>query len=173
MNQSSTALIPLLLSQPDYPASAHARDNHGDTPLHHASAAGSLKALRILLSAGADPMAKNAYDWSPLAYSQNVVAEVHFKNLVAELERAKIEGARGEREKKEEQMRRKGAGVRLVTGDDDTVMRPSIDTVRSDSITWSPIEKQLTTATYTPNLGKGGHWSDLLGGTRARASSGD
>ena len=84
--------MPLLLSHPTYPASPTARDDDGNTPLHHASAAGSLKALRILLSAGADPSTTNAQDWSPLAYSQTVAAEVYFKNLIAEFARARMDG---------------------------------------------------------------------------------
>lgn len=164
---SSTLLIPILLSDPDYPASVHSRDNKGDTPLHHASAAGSLKALRVLLSAGADPMATNSYDWTPLAYSQTVAAEVYFKNLVAEFERRKVEGAREERGRAEEQMRRKGAGVRLVTGDDESVaMRPSQD------LEWSPVDSR---GPFTPNFGSSGMWNDLTGAgiTRARALSGE
>lgn len=174
-NQASATLIPLLLSNPEFPASVHSRDNHGDTPLHHASAAASHKALWVLLSAGADPMAKNAYDWTPLAYSQTVAAEVYFKNLVVEIERRKVEGARGQRERREESMRRKGAGVRLVTGDDErdtprpsqetTRSRPSQDTARSE---WSPIESR---GAVTPSIGHSASW--LMSSTRARALSGD
>ncbi|KAL1303869.1 hypothetical protein AAFC00_000324 [Neodothiora populina] len=165
LHPSSTELIPLLLSHPTYPASVQSRDNKGDTPLHHASAAGSLKALRVLLSAGADPLAKNSYDWTPLAYSQTVAAEVYFKNLVMELERRKIDGVRGERERREEQQRRKGAGVRLVTGDDDGIaVRPSAE------YEWSPTTVR---GSYTPNLGGSSAWSELAGITRARALSGD
>ena len=106
----STALIPVLLCNPSHPASPHSRDMDGNTPLHHASASGSLKALRILLSAGANPLAKNNYDWTPLAYSQTVAAEVYFKNLVAEFERRKVEGMKAE----EERERQRAAGVRVV-----------------------------------------------------------
>ncbi|TKX21726.1 ankyrin repeat-containing protein 21 [Elsinoe australis] len=81
---SSAALIPLLLSHPEYPATVSHRDGKGNTPLHHASAAGSLKALRLLLEAGADPSAKNTDHWTPIAYSQTVQAEVYFKQLIAE-----------------------------------------------------------------------------------------
>lgn len=91
MHPSSTPLLPYLL---EASASPSARDNDGDTALHHASASGSLKALRILLSAGADPLAQNADHWTPLAYSQTVAAEVYFKNLVAEFERRRVEGQR-------------------------------------------------------------------------------
>ncbi|KAF2152686.1 ankyrin [Myriangium duriaei CBS 260.36] len=86
---SSSNLIPLLLSHPTYPASVHHRDHQGNTPLHHASAAGSLKALRMLLEAGADPNAKNASKWTPLAYSLTVQAEVYFKQLITEFDPAK------------------------------------------------------------------------------------
>ena len=125
LHPSSTPLIPLLLQNPTYPASPHSRDNNGNTPLHHASASGSLKALRILLTAGADPGAKNAYDWDPLAYSQTVAAEVYFKNLVAEFERRRSEGLPFEERKDEGGgggssglgRRKGGAGVRLITDD--------------------------------------------------------
>ncbi|PNS21698.1 hypothetical protein CAC42_1552 [Sphaceloma murrayae] len=81
---SSAPLLPVLLSHPEYPASVSHRDKKGNTPLHHASAAGSLKALRLLLEAGAHPGAKNNDDWTPLAFSQTVQAEVYFKQLIAE-----------------------------------------------------------------------------------------
>ncbi|GAB7347476.1 hypothetical protein MBLNU459_g4388t2 [Dothideomycetes sp. NU459] len=168
-NPASSSLIPPMLSHPEYPASPHSRDNQGDTPLHHASASGSLKALRILVSAGADPMAKNAYDWTPLAYSQTVAAEVYFKNLVAEFERRRIESVRDDRDKKDEALRRKGAGVRLVTDDGEASIRPSGEIVRSDSSTWSPVQ---TRGSFTPTLGKSGTWG-IIEGSRARASSGD
>ena len=119
----STALIPVLLGLGDegeggvvggtgrgLGASPHSRDADGNTPLHHASAAGNLAALRMLLAAGANPLAKNDYDWTPLAYSQTVAAEVYFKNLVAEFERRKVEGLRVG----EERERQRAAGVRLV-----------------------------------------------------------
>jgi hypothetical protein len=114
----STALIPVLLGLEDgegeggrsLAASPHSRDADGNTPLHHASAAGNLAALRMLLAAGANPLAKNDYDWTPLAYSQTVAAEVYFKNLVAEFERRKVEGLRVG----EERERQRAAGVRLV-----------------------------------------------------------
>ncbi|KAK5137205.1 hypothetical protein LTR08_000710 [Meristemomyces frigidus] len=109
-NILSTGLIGLLLGDLHCPASPHGRDGEGNTPLHHASASGSLKALRILLSAGANPLAKNNYDWTPLAYSQTVAAEVYFKNLVAEFERRKVEGAKPG----EERERQRAAGVRIV-----------------------------------------------------------
>lgn len=107
---NSTPLAPVLLNEPTYPASVHARDQDGNTPLHHASASGSLKTSRLLLVAGANPLAKNNYDWTPLAYSQTVAAEVYFKNLVAEFERRKVEGLRQE----EERERQRVAGVRMV-----------------------------------------------------------
>jgi len=110
----STALIPILLSHPTCPADPESRDHDGNTPLHHASASGSLKALRILLTAGANPLATNNYDWTPLAYSQTVAAEVYFKNLVAEFERRKVEGLRQE----EERERQRAAGMRVIVDDD-------------------------------------------------------
>lgn len=109
--ENSTALMPVLLGlEEPLAASPHSRDADGNTPLHHASAAGNLAALRLLLAAGANPLAKNHYDWTPLAYSQTVAAEVYFKNLVAEFERRKVEGMRVG----EERERQRAAGVRLV-----------------------------------------------------------
>jgi hypothetical protein len=175
LTPASTPLVPLLLSHPEYAASADRRDNHGDTPLHHASASGSLKALRILLSAGADPTATNAYDWTPLSYSQTVAAEVYFKNLIVELERRKADELRGEKERRDEAMKRKYAGVRLVTEDTEASWssRPSYDTVRSESSNSisSPVEQQRQA--LTPVVGKRTSWVGNLE-TRARAwSSGD
>ncbi|GAM85602.1 hypothetical protein ANO11243_036090 [Dothideomycetidae sp. 11243] len=72
-----------------FPASVDHQDYEGNTPLHHASAAGSLKALRILLEAGADPSGRNAGKWTPIAYSLTVQAEVYFKQLTSEFEAAK------------------------------------------------------------------------------------
>lgn len=113
-------------------------------------------------------MAKNAYDWTPLAYSQTVTAEVYFKNLVAEFERRKIESTRGDKERKEEHLRRRGAGVRLVTGEDDgATVRPSQETTRSSE--WSPVDSR---GAITPNIGQSGAWTEFVG-TRARAWSGD
>ncbi|KAG8628710.1 hypothetical protein KVT40_002575 [Elsinoe batatas] len=80
----SHLLIAPLLKHPTYPASVSHRDNQGNTPLHHASAAGALKAIRILMEAGADSNAKNNAFWPPLSYSQTVQAEVYFKGIIAD-----------------------------------------------------------------------------------------
>nr|POE52013.1 target of rapamycin complex 2 subunit avo2 [Quercus suber] len=115
-SRNSTALIPVLLASELGPcaANSNSRDHEGNTPLHHASATGSLKALRLLLLAGADASAKNNYDWTPLAYSQTVAAEVYFKNLIAEFDRRKTEGAKANEER--ERIVKAGAGstVRMV-----------------------------------------------------------
>lgn len=109
-NTASTSLVPILLSKGDASILPHIKDYEGNTPLHHASASGSLKALRILLAAGADPLAKNNHDWTPLAYSQTVAAEVYFKNLVGEFERKRVEGVR----MNEERERQRAAGLRII-----------------------------------------------------------
>ena len=96
----TVSLIPLLLSNIP-PASPSAYDNDGNTALHHASAAGELKSLRLLLQAGAAPFAQNAYSWTPIAYSSTVAAEVYFKNLVAEFEKRRVEGFRESKEGRE------------------------------------------------------------------------
>ena len=101
----TVTLIPILLSNIP-PASPTAYDNDGNTALHHASAAGELKALRLLLQAGAVPFAQNAYSWTPIAYSSTVAAEVYFKNLVAEFEKRRVEGLRDGRDGRD------GRGIR-------------------------------------------------------------
>ncbi|KAL9080153.1 MAG: hypothetical protein Q9159_007648, partial [Coniocarpon cinnabarinum] len=70
------------------PASAHpllsVRDTNGNTPLHHASAAGQLKTIRLLLQAGADGSARNAGTWTPVDYSASVSAEVYLRQVIKE-----------------------------------------------------------------------------------------
>lgn len=196
LHQASTPLIPLLLQHTVYPASVHSRDGVGNTPLHHASASGSLKALRILLTAGADPNATNAYDWTPLAYSQTVAAEVYFKNLIAEFAR---QGQEEEAARNKEpnlnpvpltrppsagaiatigatttERRRKVGGVRLITDDvhrsDKGVTGESGDAVTAGSKTWSPVQ---TRKAMTPTAGRGAApWYTAGDNTRPRAESG-
>ncbi|KAL1613638.1 Target of rapamycin complex 2 subunit avo2 [Neofusicoccum ribis] len=84
----TSGLLPHILSAP-YPCSPLAHDNDGNTALHHASAAGELKCLRLLLQAGANPHALNAYAWSPMAYSRTQAAKLYFEDLIAELDRAR------------------------------------------------------------------------------------
>jgi len=171
-NPAATALIPLLLGHAQFGASPHSRDYDGNTPLHHASASGSLKALRILLAAGANPLAKNNYDWTPLAYSQTVAAEVYFKNLVAEFERRRVDGAK----QGEERERRRAAGVRLVD-DDPGGTKPNDadeDEMIGDALKrhWSPVERKRP---GTPgSLSTPRHeWGLGLTHARTRSSSGD
>lgn len=85
-------------------------DNDGNTALHFASSNGHLLVLRTLLAAGADSERRNAWSWTPVAYSATVQAEVYFKGLVAEVERRK-------QVRRDAQERGTGAGVRLVVGD--------------------------------------------------------
>lgn len=83
-----------------------AADNDGNTALHHASAAGELKALRMLLGFGAEPLATNWASWTPVHYSATSAAESYFRGLIIEREKARAEGKRvalvEERERKEE-----------------------------------------------------------------------
>lgn len=69
-----------------------AQDHSGNTALHHASASGNLKALRALVVAGADPLAKNCSGWTPESYSVSVQAEVYFKSLINEWKERTAEG---------------------------------------------------------------------------------
>ncbi|KAI1170608.1 ankyrin repeat-containing domain protein [Nemania sp. FL0916] len=82
-------------------------DVKGNTALHFASSNGHIPVLRTLLAAGADPGKKNAENWSAVAYSATVQAEVNFKNLVAEVEKRR-------RAKHEAIENRKGGAVRIV-----------------------------------------------------------
>ncbi|KAF2455374.1 ankyrin repeat-containing domain protein [Lineolata rhizophorae] len=89
---STLALIPALLSPHlPAPASPAAHDASGNTALHHAAAWGQTAAMRALLHAGAPPLATNHFAWTPLAYARRVADEVYFKNLVAELEKRRVE----------------------------------------------------------------------------------
>lgn len=106
-----TSTIETLLA---HGATVHARDAEGDTCLHYASAWGNLKAVRVLIQAGADPLARNNDGWTPEYYSVTVQAEVYYRNLVAEWEKRRAE----ENVRIKEQRARSAAGVRLVTDDE-------------------------------------------------------
>ena len=105
-------LLSLSLSPPTNPSSPfpppnplQATDHSGNTPLHYASAYGSLKAIRVLLEQGADAGQRNVWAWTAVGYSASVQAEVYFKGLVG--------GGNGEGG------RRRGgsAGERMVAGE--------------------------------------------------------
>jgi hypothetical protein len=169
---NGAVLVPALLDDPHFPASPHSKDQDGNTALHHASAAGSLKALRLLVIAGADPHAKNNYDWTPLAYSQTVAAEVYFKTLMAELERARQDDVK----QSEERERAKSAGLRIVAAEDQVTPVTELDNdeMLKDALArhWSPIEKKR------PNTPGGGtsaryEWGAALTNMRTRSGSGE
>ncbi len=84
MAASPQLLVSTLIQQSPIPAPTllAAVDLDGNTALHYASAYGQLKAIRALLAAGANPGARNAYSWTPIAYSSTVQAEVYFRGLV-------------------------------------------------------------------------------------------
>jgi hypothetical protein len=105
-------LIPTLLNLS--PSILHTADISGNTAMHHASAAGELKALRMLLQYGANPLVQNAYSWTPVHYSATPAAEAYFKTLIIEFEKSKAEGKRIVVERE----RQRNAGVRLVTTED-------------------------------------------------------
>jgi len=58
-----TGLMQFLL---DHGADVHHRANNGETPLHEATATVSVKIMKLLLEAGADPRALNIYNKTPL-----------------------------------------------------------------------------------------------------------
>jgi ankyrin repeat protein len=95
----------------EVPALLQNADMDGNTALHFASSNGHLLVLRTLLAAGADSEKRNAWSWTPVAYSATVQAEVYFKGLVAEVEKRKLTKAHALENKT-------GAGVRMVDGGD-------------------------------------------------------
>lgn len=86
-----TSTIEALLS---FAADPNARDKDGNTCLHYASAWGNLKAIRVLVSAGADVGVRNWSGWGAEGYSVTVQAEVYFRNLVAEWEKRRVDEMR-------------------------------------------------------------------------------
>ncbi|KAH8703741.1 ankyrin repeat-containing domain protein [Talaromyces proteolyticus] len=85
MASEDTATVAALLA---HNASMALTDNAGNTALHHASAWGNLKAVRVLLSAGAPPFARNKANHSPLDYSITKQAAQYFQTIVSELGKA-------------------------------------------------------------------------------------
>ena len=118
-----TSTIETLLA---HDADVHAQDNKGSTCLHYASAWGNLKAVRVLIKSGADPLARNRDGWTPEYYSVTVQAEVYYRNLVAEWERRRAE----EEIRLKESRARSAAGVRLVDADADA------DDAESSELSW-------------------------------------
>lgn len=86
MGGHDTILQILLTYVPYGPTEAVRRaDAEGNTCLHFASGNGNLLVLRTLLAAGADVDKRNAWNWTPAAYSATVQAEVYLKGLVTEV----------------------------------------------------------------------------------------
>ncbi|KAL1963800.1 hypothetical protein VTN77DRAFT_7866 [Rasamsonia byssochlamydoides] len=83
-----TTTISTLIS---HNASVTCVDNAGNTALHHASAWGNLKAVRVLLSAGAPPLALNKANHTPLDYSVTKQAAQYFQSIMSDLERRKMD----------------------------------------------------------------------------------
>lgn len=179
-------LIPTLILHG--PSILTAADVNGNTALHHASAAGELKALRMLLQYGANPLASNSFSWTPVHYSATSAAEAYFKTLIIEFEKKKAEGKREMKERE----RQRNAGVRLVTDQEGmvgtaVVGRGSFESstgvvgerqrARDDAalaglpapgMEWSPVEKRRA---MTPTEGRG--WTFTPNGMRPRAETGE
>lgn len=170
-------LIPTLIVQDPSILTAH--DHLGNTALHHASAAGELKAMRLLLQYGANPLVANIYSWTPVHYSASSAAEAYFKTLIIEFEKKKAEGRR----ELQERQKQRSAGVRLVTDGDMLVGRKSSESERvrararddaglqglpAPGMDWSPVEKRRA---MTPTEGRG--WTFTPDGMRPRAETGE
>ena len=97
----------------------YSRDALWNTPLHHASAFGHLKTLRLLMSAGADDTARNKYSWTPVDYSASVAAEVYLKGLIRERDQVLHKGNPNARLRgaSDEKARVTRSGIRMVKGD--------------------------------------------------------
>ena len=95
-------------------ADVFAQDAKGDTCLHNATAWGHLKAVRALISAGADPLCSNYAGWVPHNYSLTVQADVYYRTLVAEWEKRKVE----EKIQQSERRGKGGGAVRLVSDEE-------------------------------------------------------
>lgn len=108
-------LMALLTLSPVPPATLlQAADLDGNTALHYASAYGHLKAIRTLMAAGANPIARNKSNWTAVSYSSTVQAEVYFKGLVMSQQQQQ-QLAEGQARRDGEGGRRGGAtGLRLV-----------------------------------------------------------
>jgi hypothetical protein len=111
-NLEDTSTLQVLLA---YHADVRAVDKVGSTCLHYATAWGNLKAVRVLVQAGADPLARNNDGWLPQYYSVTTQAEVYFRNLVAEWEKRQAEEELRHRQRLEAER----GGVRLVSEEDD------------------------------------------------------
>jgi len=84
-SSEDTATISTLLA---YNASLDFRDKAGNTALHYASAWGNLKAIRVLLAAGAAILPQNNAKQTPLDYSVTSQAARYFQNLITEFQGA-------------------------------------------------------------------------------------
>ncbi|KAF2402252.1 ankyrin [Trichodelitschia bisporula] len=162
-------LLSLMLTS-DPPADPTEHDLDGNTALHHASAAGELKALRVLLQHGASPRALNNYSWTPIAYSATHAAEAYFKQLVDEFEKKRVEAVQNGLVAGKEGRVRQG-GVRLVTSEEGWEGRRREGSLGQSEapmggLEWSPVERRAVTPT-----GENGMWGSY--GGRGRASSGE
>jgi hypothetical protein len=119
-NLEDTSTLQTLLS---HHADVRAVDKVGSTCLHYATAWGNLKAVRVLVQAGADPLARNNDGWMPQYYSVTVQAEVYFRNLVAEWEKRQAE----EEMRHKQRLEAEKGGVRLVSDDNDGTERTESD----------------------------------------------
>ena len=108
-------------------------DRNRNTPLHHASAFGHLKTVKILLSAGADDTAKNEDKWTPEAYSSSVAAEVYYRGLIKERDQSfqQRQGAARLRGTSDEKTRQVKPGIRMVrSGDGETDDMQQTESIR-------------------------------------------
>lgn len=145
-----TSTIEVLLAQH---ANVRAQDKDGNTCLHFASAWGNLKAIRVLIEAGADPLCSNNAGWPAEYYSLTVQAEVYYRNLVAEWEKRRTDD---EARRKEASAR--GPGVRLVTKDDEDFDESSIDDARDRADSGSSRKTTSTASGLGVSISRADTW---------------
>jgi ankyrin repeat protein len=87
--EEDTATITTLL---DHGAAVGVTDLSGNTALHHASAWGNLKAVRLLLAAGAPPFVRNRANHTPFEYSITKQAAQYFQSIIVEFGKQQQQG---------------------------------------------------------------------------------
>ncbi|QKX63930.1 uncharacterized protein TRUGW13939_11102 [Talaromyces rugulosus] len=102
-SEEDTATITTLL---DHGAAVGVTDLAGNTALHHASAWGNLKAVRILLAAGAPPFVRNRANHTPFEYSITKQAAQYFQSIIVEF---------GKQQQGQGQGQDSGGGLQLNT----------------------------------------------------------
>ena len=82
---ASTEDVAVIESLLTHGAELEAQDKQGNKCLHYATAWGNLKAVRMLLAAGAPPFVRNRANHTPFEYSVTKQAAQYFQSIIAEM----------------------------------------------------------------------------------------